>query len=267
MINKLQLYIPTRWSQLNSKQLLFMANLYVWNHGEADFLTKAFLFLSGLKITAKDLSPLQRGTSEAEGVNAHFYTHPTMPHPVAIDDELMAIMTDKCRYLLQIGEITPVKWIGLARARHPRLYNATFEEYLMAENYYFAYVKTREQQHLNNLAAVLYRRPWHRWDAEKIQQRALQFKNIPDDVRNSVFMWYVGFRGYIAQRCPTLFSAGGKSAGNIDVRNYINSLVHTLNGGDITRTDTLMRQPMWYALDEMEQRAREADELSRTNNK
>lgn len=244
---ELRLYIPTRWQDLSAKQLLFVANLYRFNQGEADFLTRALLFLTGLRVVVG---------------KKNTFAHKSIKKEVIIDPEEMAVMTEKCRYLLEIDEIKPLQWIRLARARHYRLYNATLEEYLMAENYYFAYVQTRETKHLDNLIAVLYRAPWHRWDAEKIQTRARRFCSLPDETKNAVFMWYVGFRTFVPRRCPTLFKPGGKS-NSFNVRNYINGVIHTLNNGDITLTDRLLRSPLWYALDEMELRAKDAEEMER----
>ena len=36
--------------------------------------------------------------------------------------------------------------------------------------------------------------------------------------------------------------------------------MHTLNKGDITRNNTLLKQPVWYALDELEARAKENEQ-------
>ena len=247
---ELRLYIPTAWNKLSDKELLFVSNLYQFNDGEPDFLTRALLFLSGLRVVLG---------------KENTFRHKSLKKEVVIDPEQMAIMANKCRYLLQIDEVKPIKWIRMARARHTRLYNATLEEYLMAENYYFAYVQTLENKHLDNLMSVLYRRPWHRWNAERIEKRAKVFSRLSADVKNSVFLWYVGFRNFVPRRCPTLFKPGGK--GQFNVRSYINGIIHTLNQGDITRTDKLLKQPLWYALDELELRAKEAEEIERQTKK
>jgi hypothetical protein len=152
------------------------------------------------------------------------------------------------------GEVNPLPWIKLARARHYRLYNASFEEYLMAENYYFAFVETKDPVHLDNLISVLYRRPWHRWDASLIQSRAKIFRVVNGAVKNTVFMWYIGFRSYIPVRCPSLFS-GEKSDRPFKPRDYINSMIHQLTNGDITIKQQLLKLPAMDALDELEQRA------------
>ena len=249
-MNELRLYIPTNWNQLNHKQLLFIANLYQYNTGETDFLTRALLYLTGLRMVM----------GKNPGNGERYFTHKNAKKQVIINSEQLAIMSEKCRFLLTINELKPLKYIRLAKARHYRLYNATLEEYLMAENYYFAYIQTREPKHLANLISVLYRRPWQRWNAEKIQQRAKKFMHLPQAKQNSVFMWYVGFRSFVPHRCPTLFKSTPAGTSTFNARVYINNIMHTLNKGDITRNNTLLKQPVWYALDELEARAKENEQ-------
>ena len=143
-----------------------------------------------------------------------------------MDAGQLAEMAGKCAFLLEGGEIKPLRWIRWARARHYRLYNACFEEYLMAENYYLAFMQTNNPVHLDNLMAVLYRRPWHWWNAEKIQVRAGMFSK--------------------------------KGSGKVNAREYVNGMIHALNNQDITLNKKLMKQPAWDALNELEQRALEA---------
>jgi len=174
-----------------------------------------------------------------------------------MEPDKVAAMADNCRFLLEGGEIHPLRWIRLARSRHFRLYNANFEQYLMAENYYFAWMQTNDTTHLDNLIAVLYRKPWQRWNAAKIQKRARYFSSIAPEVKNSVFLWYAGFRKLVERRCPNLYSKKGSSE-KLNVSEYLNGMIHALNNNDITRNPGLMKQPVWDALNEMEQRALEA---------
>lgn len=242
---ELNLHIPTALHELTPKQLKFVSRLFLNQRMETDFLLKAFLFFTELKL-------LTERKPDEDG--ARWFLHPSQRNPFIIDNEILAIMCNKCRFLLTPGEVKPIKWIRFARARHFRLYNVTFGEYLMAENFYFAYIETKEERHLDNLMAVLYRAPWQRYNEGKIQSRAQRFSTVPAEVKNSVFMWYVGFRAFVPKRCPSLFSRK-KSSRPFTVRGYINGMIHQLSDGDITRRGTLEKQPLWHALDEMEQRA------------
>lgn len=245
---ELRLNIPTAATQLTPKQLRWVSWLFLQQNSETEFLVKAFLFLSGLRVFVKSQPP------EASGQQQSFFTHKSHKKPFIIDTDLLSEMAKQCSFLLTPGEVKPIRWLRFARARHFRLYNASFEEYLMAENYYFAYTETKKPEHLDNLIAVLYRKPWHRWHSAKIQKRGLQFSKLKPEVKNTVFMWYTGFRAYVPKRCPHLFSGGGKKAA-FNPRNYINGMVHQLSGGDITIKSKLLQQPCWDALDELEQRA------------
>lgn len=230
-------------------QLRFVSLLFQNGISEAEFLAKAFMYLAGLKLMA---------SREPDPDGARWYRHGTLKKPFLMTAELVTLMAEKCRFLFSPGEIKPLPWIRMAKARHYRLYNASFEEYLMAENYYFAYTETKNQAHLDNLIAVLYRRPWHRWNSSRIQERAKIFRHVNPEVKNCVFMWYIGFRNYIPERCPSLFS-GKKSSGSFKPRTYINGMIHQLSNGDITLKKKLLSLPALDALDELEQRALEIE--------
>lgn len=247
---ELRLNLPTTTAQLTPRQLKAISWLFLLGLPETEFLVKAFLFLSGLKLEPRNTNP---------GTN--YFSHKSLEKPFIIDPDLLAEMAKQCSFLLEPAELHPLRWIRFARARHFRLYNATFEEYLMAENYYFAFTETKKPEHLDNLVAVLYRLPWHWWNAAKIQKRARWFRLVDPAIKNSVFMWYTGFRAYVPKRCPQLFT-GKKSSQAFNPRNYINGMVHQLSNGDITIKNKLLQQSCWDALDELEQRAIEADSLN-----
>jgi hypothetical protein len=240
-MDAIRLYIPKSTAEITAPQLRFISGLFLQGYPETEFFTKAFLFLSGLKLYRKQ---------ENEAV----FKHKSVKEPFVLSDFVLTEFVNKCRFLVEPGEFNPIKWINLRRARHYRLYNATLEEYLMAENYWFAYTETKKGEHLVNLTSVLYRAPWQKWDPEKIQSRARSFTGTSPETLNSVFMWYSGFRWYVTQRCKTLFS-GKPSLRAFNVREYINGMVHQLNNGDITLNEKLLKQPLWFALDELEQRA------------
>ncbi len=252
MNTSLRLHIPTKMDSLKPKHLRFVSWLFLQGYSETEFLVKAFLKLSGLKLIV-DKPPAADG--------AKWYTHANRKKPFLLESDLISDMAERCRFMLEPGEVKPIKWVRFARARHFRLQNACFEEYLMAENYYFAYLETKKEEHLDNLISVLYRRPWQRWVAKKIRVRAGKFRKVSPAVKNSVFIWYVGFRSYVPKRCPALFS-GKKSNKPFSARNYINGMVHQLTNGNITLKKELLKQPIWDALDELEQRAVDAEMLN-----
>ena len=246
-MKELKLTLPTKWIDLNNRQLIFISRLWTSEYPETEFLIKAFLMLTRMRLVPG--SP-------------HRYIHKSIKRPFLIDTYLMAEMCEKCRFLLIPDEMQPIKKIGFARARHYRLYNATFEEYLMAENYYFAYTETKKKEHLDNLIACLYRSPWQQWDSGKIQSRAKQFSKVDPAIKNAVFLFYIGFRSYVPKRCKSLFSVKGTGTGHpFNPREYINGMIHTLSNGDITIKDKLLSRPCWDALDELEQSALESQSL------
>lgn len=251
----LKLQIPRSWVELNNSQLLFVAGIISSIQGKYDLLIPALMEFTGLRV--------HKGAERVD--EAVWYTHPSMKNPFLLDNDQLAVMADKLEYLMDIKECQPIRWIRMARARHYRLYNATLEEYLLTENYFFAYSKTYQVKHLENMMAILYQVPWQKFSADKVEGRSKRFQRVSIEKKNSMFIWYVGFRSYVRRRCPNLFSGSGK--GLPDIRQYINGIIHTLNNGDITLTEKLLKQPAWFALDELEQRAKAAVEHEQQKSK
>lgn len=241
---ELRIQIPKKLSELTADQLRYISQLYLMQYSEIEFLVKALLFFSGIKLSLE--------LKTAPG--SWWCSHHSINKPFILDADQISEMKRQVEFLLQPDEVHPLKRIGLARSCHFRLYNACFEQYLMAENFYFAYLQTKADEHLDNLISCLYRRPWHRWNADQIQQRAVQFRNIDPAIKNTVFIWYIGFRSYIPKRCKALFS-GKPSKRSFNPREYVNGMIHQLTNGDITIKAELLKMPVWDALDELEQRA------------
>lgn len=241
---ELRIEIPTKLSEISADQLKYISQLYLMQYSETEFLVKALFYFSGLKLVSElKTSP-----------GSWWFSHEKMKKPFILDSEEVSEMLKAVNYLLQPDEVHPLKRIGWAHACHFRLYNANFEQYLMAENFYFAFIHTKNEEHLDNLISCLYRRPWHLWNAERIQDRSRQFRKVDSAIKNTVFIWYIGFRTYIPNRCKTLFS-GKKSKRPFNPREYINGMIHQLTNGDITIKADLLKMPVWDALDELEQRA------------
>lgn len=256
-MKELRLTIPESLADLTPKQLKYVSRLFMHGYQESEFLLKAFLYLSGIRLVS---------WKKAEPDGSRWYRHRSLKMQVLISPEMVVEMINRVRFLLVPGEVVPIPWIRMAKAKHYRMLDATFDEYLMAENFYFAYVQTKKEIHLDNLMAVLYRKPWQRYRSDKIQSRARIFRNVSPEIKTSVFMWYVGFRSYVLKRCPSLFS-GKKSNRPFTVRGYINGMIHQLSNGDITIKDKLLKSPLWDALDEMEQRAIDMEALQEQVNK
>jgi len=244
-MKELRLYVPKSWHQLSEKNLVAVSEMLMMIRSKYDLLVPALMIFSGLRF-----HELKDGEK--------WYKHHKTKHPFILDDDELAVMADKLEFLMEIQESNPIRWIRGNRSRHARMYNATFEEYLMAENYFFAYSQTKRVEHLENLISVIYRYPWQKWSSGNIESRSRKFRKVANCKKYAVLVWYIGFRTYVQKRCKTLFSGSGSGASN--VRDYINGVIHVLNNGDITLTDRMLKQPAWYALDELEQRAKIAQE-------
>lgn len=248
-MRKIDLSLPSKWDQLKPKQFLFISWLFLQRKERTDFLTRAFIFLSELK-------PLERpaGVDKKEKQLAYWYKHRWYKKAFVITHGVMIDLVRRCEYLLEeVGEINPLKRIRFARARDRRLYNASFGEYLSAENWYFAYQSTKKEEYLDCLIAALYRPRWKRFNDAKIRKRSKFYRKVPMHVKYTVFLWYSGFRNYVKTRCPELFKESSDNGSDMNIRDHITGMIRCLNDGDITKNPILMKSPLWDGLTELNQ--------------
>lgn len=257
---RIDLSLPTSWDQLKPKQLLFVSWLFLQGKERSDFLTRAFIFLSGLR-------PLQKSASinKKEKQFDYWYKHKFYKKAFTISQGVMVELVNRCKFLLEdVGEVNPLKRIRFARARDRRLYKSTFGEYLSAENWYFAYQTTQKEEYLDCLVACLYRPWWKRFDDSKVRKRSKFYRKVPIHVKYTVFLWYSGFRNYVKTRCPELFKETGEG-GKMNVRDHITGMIRCLNDGDITKNKLLMKSPLWDALTELNQAMEAVKKLKSKN--
>lgn len=168
-----------------------------------------------------------------------------------------------------VKEITPLRTLKNRQHVDPRLRGTTFAHYLACENYYQAYIFTKDEKYLNYLIATFYLGS-QRFDDRKTISRSERFSKMPLYVRHTVFLWFYGLKSvfekefsYFFQKVDQIIEEDVPQAPNM--RKQIDNMVRTLTGGDVTKTPLIYEIETWTALAELNAKAREYQELeSRT---
>ena len=249
-LTEVRLNTPLSWSELSNKQKLYIASLQLTYSKGPDLLVRSFLFCTGLKKIV-DAEPV---TEAAE--REHWYRY-KKSKPFLIPDTVILEAASKMNYLLREPiNYTPLPRIRRAKPLHYRLYNAIFEQYLMAENFFMAFTKTDDVAHLNCLCVVLHTRHFQKWDSSLIKKRSKYFTKVSMAEKTTVYTWYISFRNYVASECPNLQkpSSNGEEP---KMKEMVRGMVRMLNKGDIKGNETIYKAPVWDALYELEAQAEE----------
>lgn len=248
----LNLHIPHQWIDLTESQLIFVSSVLLKGKTRVEALTKCMLFFTGLK-------PIRwHKVFKPELINgwpAYWYFHKKHPKPFLLNAPEINAMAEQCAFVLDTeGEVHPLKRIRSARALDYRLYDATFEHFLMAQNYFEMYHSQRKEELLNCLCSILYKRRFKPFNSSLIIKDSAYYKRVSMLKKHTVYLWYAGFQNLVTKRCPTLMkkSGGGEKS---SMREQINTMMRMVNGGDISKNKEILNAPMWDALYEMEAQA------------
>ena len=139
------------------------------------------------------------------------------------------------------------------RAVDVHLHGVAFIDYLNAEKYYQAFVRSREERFLDKLATLLYRR--------KGGELARRVRMKPWE-RLGVFLWYSYVKSELGRKFPHFFKKlPADRQEEYDMMAAINAQVRALTDGDITQEEAIFKSDCWRALTELDAKAREAEEL------
>lgn len=241
--------LPISWFELTTKQLLFVSKLLL-----ADFAKTKFRFLTHVLAYAvnMDIKPGKSGTYllSIKG-SKKFILTTSQVHSVA----------SKLDFLLdKVTEVRPIPRIRRARAIHFRLYKTTFSQFLSAENFHAAYKATGDVKHLNCLVATLYLKRNQTFSDSLIKKRSRYFRFVRIHKKYSAFLWYSGFRWFVAQECPNLFNSNSTGK-ELNIKDHLMNMIRGLSQGDVTKNDKILEVSTWEGLYELDAKAKESNDL------
>lgn len=86
-------------------------------------------------------------------------------------------------------------------------------------------------------------------------------------LRYNTLLWMTGLAAHLARLFPDLFRpARTEAEQRPDMRAVTTAMVRALNGGDVTKNQAVLHADTYEALDELNAKAREAEELRRKQN-
>lgn len=252
-MEKIELTVPRGYSEMNEKQLRYVAALQVAGQSEEKLRTKCFIRFAGIK-------PVSNVG------DIHYFIRPKFKGYFTLRTEEVNYFSKKMDWISKhyIG-ITPIQKIGRYRAVDRLLRDTTFAQYLEMENFYQAFLFTKEEQYLHKLMATLYL-SGKKFDAGLTDKRAKRFTLASDVEKIATIMWIMGIKEYFKIKFKDLFvSAGtdGETDEAPDMLEIVNSQVRALTDGDITKETAVMKSETWAALKELDNKAKESKNLTK----
>ncbi len=138
-------------------------------------------------------------------------------------------------------------------------HDLSFLDYLNAEKYYQLYMQSHDDQFIEKLALILYRKK----DGSMAKRVRLSAGEML-----GVYMWYADVKYQFSQAFKYFFKRiDPEDAEDFDMRAAMDTQIRALTEGDITKENEILQASCWRALTELNAKAREADEFNRKYNK
>lgn len=133
-------------------------------------------------------------------------------------------------------------------AVHPLLSGVPFSQYLALENYYQGFLLSQNNAALDKAAAILY--PGFKGELSPAE-------------RYMLLLWLIGLKATHAHLFPELFrSSDNNFSEPPDQREVMNAEIRALTGGDITKTEAVLRADTLDALTELNAKAKETRQMN-----
>ena len=121
------------------------------------------------------------------------------------------------------------------------------------ENYYQGFLRTRDNALLRSMAILLY--------VDRKGRHPRRF-NPSEEELLSVFLWIASVKNHFTKCFPYLFRPPEQLEGEaFNMLELVNAEIRALTGGDITKEREVLQMDCWRALTELNEKAREAQEL------
>jgi hypothetical protein len=119
------------------------------------------------------------------------------------------------------------------------LYGIRLDEWLLADQMYAEYSRTKDDRFLNMMLAVFYRKPGEKWDdGNSTEARAKRFRKVPAHRKYIVYLWYTGVKLWLMQKYWHVFN-GSESTGSTPPDEIFMGMLSSLNEGKVADNGTI----------------------------
>ena len=253
-MSTINLTCPRNYGEMSEKQIRYVAALQHAGMSEIAIWTKCFVRFTGIKAIG--------GTSER-----YYFMKKHLKGFFSLSIEETCSFAKKLDFLTKkyVG-IQPMSKIRMYRPCDKLLRDTVMLQYLDAENYYQAFLFTKEPDHLHKLMATLYQLPGKKYSNDLRERHIKRMARRSEVEKLIVVMWMIGIKEAFKKQWPYLFHSTNADdefdQGTApDMHTIIQNQIRMLTGGDITKRSDVLSSSTWAALDELNTKARESMEI------
>ncbi|KAF0200635.1 MAG: hypothetical protein FD170_3384 [Bacteroidetes bacterium] len=245
MTQTVSITIPQGWEKLSTENLEYLSKLIISEASETEIMIRCFLKFAGMKIIKKD--PVVVGSDLCYLFRKKGYKN------FLFDIERAAFAAEKMRFLVnpptlfrlpeRVKNYVPIDW---------RLFSVSLEEYLLLDQYYNEFLKTRKASDLDVMMAIVYKPKGEKFDVSILAKLANRFKKVPLYRKYIVYLWFTAVKAWFINKYWFAFnrsSGGGESTPD----EMVLGILSALNGGNVTLNKEILATSVHEVLYEINQ--------------
>lgn len=241
MMEKMNVILPKDWTELQDQQLYYVFNLIAENLAAAQIKTYCLFRFGKIKLLCR----------YGDG------------YLVTMDKEEFLVTAETIAGAIRALDFlddVPKRPVRISRIkRHeacdPLLKDLDLQTYLYVENLYQGFLHTQQHQMLNEMGQMLY-------GSDRITLNQAEKMNV--------FYWWTAVKTAFSEQFPNLFRGTAQTDNLIGdsrslskkMNDAMNNQIRALTKGDITKEEQVLKMNLWRALNELDNIAREAEELN-----
>lgn len=253
-MKKVELIIPRHYGEMDEKQTHFAMELHARNFQPQKIRTRCFIKFANIRPVGHI-------------GNVHFFTRPKWKSFFSMTSDEVAYFSRKMNWIntFFVG-IKPPK-IEKKTLCDALLRDTIYLQYLEAENFFQEFVHTKSQFSIFKFLAVLSQKS-SEYDNSNIAKKAKYFEKKANetDITHTIF-WYLGVKQYFSKKWDSLFvkiiPKQDDDKTPIDMLKITNGQIRLLTDGDISKRKEILMANTWDALDELNAKCNEVEELKK----
>jgi len=252
--HQIHISVPTKWEDLTQKQLEYVGRMMLLDLPDMELISRCFLRFADMKILSKD--PV-----DIDG-ELHYKFSMQGQGEFVISVDVFTDMLTRLGWLT--AEVTlfhhPERF-GPFIGCHWKLYGVTLEEYLIADQMYISYIRTREIKYIDNLMAVLYRKRDEDFaEGANIERNAKRLSRATPAQKQVIVLWYTAIKLWLKTKYPYLFSDQGSESDESPVE-FVMALQSALNEGDVTHNSQIRKTDVHEVFYELNRKIEQSQKI------
>ncbi len=261
--NRLNIVQPTSLSELSQAQLRYILVCKVAGVTDMQLQTYCFFRFAGLTVVKEHGDSVFYNS--VDGVLCSFKDG-WRKRKAFIAYNAVNEFASMLAFINEPSEPVRLDVISGCKAADAYMHGVSFEQYLMIEGYWFAFLQTKAERLLLDIAKVLYHgKTW-------FTRRTKTPKKLTEVEQLNIIYWMTGWKVFCGEHWPNFFRRVSDDVDDDDVddiESAISMQIRALTGGDITKVSGVMSADVWDALTELDALAKESQmrksELAKLN--